>query len=113
MNVTELSRRLRMDTRDLLVLLPQLGFDIGRRAIKVDDRVAQKIIEQWPVLMKKLRAQTEDSAAAAAAGPDAAVAKRQVPVPATLSVREFAQRAGLPVTKVLAVLMRDGGLASI
>ncbi|TSC76572.1 MAG: translation initiation factor IF-2 [Parcubacteria group bacterium Gr01-1014_31] len=113
MNVTELSRRLRMDTRDLLVLLPQLGFDIGRRAIKVDDRVAQKIIEQWPVLMKKLRAQTEDSAAAAAAGPDAAVAKRQVPVPATLSVREFAQRAGLPVTKVLAVLMRNGVLASI
>ena len=45
MNVTELSRRVRIPTQRLKEVLPELGFDIGMRAIKVDDRVAQAIIE--------------------------------------------------------------------
>ncbi len=113
MNVTELARRLRMDTRDLLVLLPQLGFDIGRRAIKVDNRVAEKIIQQWPLMMKKLRAETAEAVGPAAAEGGATVAKREVTVPPAITVREFAHRAGLPITKVLAVLMRSGVLAAI
>ena len=113
MNVTELARRLRIDTRDLLVLLPQLGFDIGRRAIKVDNRVAEKIVQQWPSLMRKLRAETEDAAAAADATAGPAAAKRQVSIPPTITVREFSQRANLPITKLLAILMRNGVLASI
>lgn len=113
MNVTELARRLRMDTRDLLVLLPQLGFDIGRRAIKVDDRVAQKIIEQWPAMMRKLRAESAEAAGVAEKTAGPAAAKRQVKVPPTITVRDFAERAGLPITKILSLLMRSGVLASI
>ena len=44
MNVTELARKLKVTTDDLLNKLPELGFDIGRKAIKVDDRLAQRII---------------------------------------------------------------------
>ena len=43
MNVTELARRLKMNTKELLEKLPELGFDIGKRAIKVDDRLVDKI----------------------------------------------------------------------
>ena len=113
MNVTELARRLRMDTRDLLTLLPQLGFDIGRRAIKVDDRVAAKIIHQWPMIQRRLRAEAEAAAAAAQAAAGAQAVKRQIAVPREITVRDFAQRAGVPITRVLAVLMRNGVLASI
>ncbi len=113
MNVTELARRLRMDTRDLLVLLPQFGFDIGRRAIKVDDRVAQQIIAQWPAMMRQLRAESSESPATAAKTAGPAAPKRPVAIPATITVRDFAQRAGLPITKLLAMLMRNGVLASI
>jgi hypothetical protein len=56
MNVTELARRLRVPPNDLLAKLPELGFDIGARAIKVDDRVADQIYKKcrqnW--LKKKL-----------------------------------------------------------
>jgi hypothetical protein len=45
MNVTELARRLQMPTRELLESMPRLGFAIGRRAIKVDDRLVERITE--------------------------------------------------------------------
>jgi len=37
-----------MTTTELFDVLPQLGFDIGRRAIKINDVAAQKIITNWP-----------------------------------------------------------------
>ena len=47
MNVTELARRLRVTPQQLLAKLPELGFDIGARAIKVDDRTADQIYKKW------------------------------------------------------------------
>ena len=46
MNVSELARQLHVPVRDLFEILPQYGFDIGARAVKIDDRVAGKIIQQ-------------------------------------------------------------------
>ena len=53
MNVTELARRVRVSPNELLDILPAFGFDIGRRAIKVDDRTAWKIIEDWPRIRRR------------------------------------------------------------
>jgi hypothetical protein len=39
MNITELARRLRVHPEELKEKLPLLGFDIGKRAIKIDDRL--------------------------------------------------------------------------
>ena len=47
MNVTELARQLKTTTSELFTKLPALGFDIGRKAIKVDDRIAYRIMESW------------------------------------------------------------------
>ena len=55
MNVTELARQLKTTTTELFDKLPDLGFDIGRRAIKVDDRIAAKIIEAWKKQSKEAR----------------------------------------------------------
>ena len=45
MNITELARQVRVPTKDLRVILPEMGFDIGGRAIKVDNKVAQQVIK--------------------------------------------------------------------
>lgn len=55
MNITELARRLKIPTQDLKERLPELGFDIGMRAIKVDDRLAHQIIEKWKQEEKRQR----------------------------------------------------------
>ena len=47
MNITELARKLKIPTTDLKEKLPELGFDIGMRAIKVPDKMANEIIEKY------------------------------------------------------------------
>ena len=47
MNVTELARQLKIHPAKLLQILPEFGFDVGARAVKIDDRVAQQIQRDW------------------------------------------------------------------
>ena len=56
MNFTELARKLRKPPKELRLLLPELGFDIGKKAIKVDDKVAANILKNWSRLMAEYQA---------------------------------------------------------
>ena len=47
MNVSELARQLRIHPAKLLQVLPEFGYDIGAKAVKVDDRVAAQIQKDW------------------------------------------------------------------
>lgn len=112
MNVTELARKLKIPTSELLDALPQLGFDIGRRAIKVDDRVADRIIQQWPALKKrweqfKTAEDMEEESIESEQG------KKTVKIPPAITVREFAGLAGLNVSQVLGELMKNGIFVSM
>jgi len=114
MNITELARRLKIPTQQLKDELPKLGFDIGRRAIKIDDAVAEKVVKLWSerqrglqasqyvVVEKKLSSEVE-----------AKTGQRQVELPATLTPREFADLLGYPVTTIVGELFKNGIMASI
>ncbi len=114
MNVTELARKLKITTVELLDALPQLGFDIGKRAIKIDDRVAHKIIGSWSELKqrwKKIKVEAEESAVVG----DEKIEERKkiVKIPETITVREFAAAADISVSKVLGELMKNGIFVSM
>ena len=47
MNITELARKLKITTEQLKDELPKLGFDIGRRAIKLMMRRLDKVMKLW------------------------------------------------------------------
>ncbi len=112
MNVTELARRLRVTPNELLAKLPALGFDIGARAIKVDDRVADQIYKKWleNVRRERLRDQLVRSSVVTRAEGDET--KTEVMLPAVVTVRDFAGKMGMPVTRVIQQLMKAGILAS-
>jgi translation initiation factor IF-2 len=111
MNVTELARRLRVTPQELLAKLPELGFDVGARAIKVDDRVADQIYKKW--LENSRRERLRDMLVKQTTTPgEVAPQKREVSLPGVISVREFAGRLGLPLTRVIQQLMKAGILAS-
>ena len=57
MNITELARILRVSPFELRQLLPQMGFNIGQKAIKVDKMIAKKIIKNWPIFMAQIEKQ--------------------------------------------------------
>lgn len=54
MNVSELARQLRINTKDLLEILPSYGFDVGAKSIKIDDRVAEQISRKWRFIRRDL-----------------------------------------------------------
>jgi len=114
MNVSELARKLRIHPQKLLQILPEFGFDVGARAVKIDDRVAEQIEKSWrrikfvledrerkekdkqKELEKQMRRETGTTVA----------------IPAVLTVREFAERLEIPVNKLIVELMKNGILAA-
>lgn len=114
MNVTELARRLRVNTKTLLEVLPEYGFDIGKRAIKVDDKVAAKIMRRWKYIKKELdeKARKEAEEKKQKEREMRLESGETVAIPDLLTVREFAERLNLSITEVITELMKNGILAN-
>lgn len=117
MNVSELARRVNVAPQDLYDLLPQFGFDIGRRAIKIDDHVAQQVVKQWPRIRREWERQKEKAREAEERIRRAkAVVEgtaQEIELPAIVTVRDFATLLGMPVSLVLQELLRNGILANL
>lgn len=115
MNITELARRLRVRPEELRNKLPELGFSVGKKAIKIDNRQAQKIQEAWNEMRRKERLAEKVRQQKARAErkniPDEE--KKPVVLPSVMTVRDFASALDLPVPRVMQELMRGGILASI
>jgi len=112
MNVTALARKLRMTTTELFDALPQLGFDIGRRAIKINDSTAHKIILNWPKFKRQLEA-LKVAAEEKEAQDDVPIEKKKISIPTTITVKDLASLSGLSVSKVLGELMKNGVFVSM
>jgi len=113
MNVTELARKLKMPTAQLRELMPQLGFDIGHKAIKVDEKVAQKIIDKIkenPLLIKTVlkekKEESEEKAEIVEGG-------EAIKLPSRIIVRDFATLLNKPIAIVLQELMKNGILVNL
>jgi len=112
MNVTELARKLKIPTKELRQVLPKFGFDIGLKAIKVDDRVAKKIIKDWPMLRKKLK-EEEEKEKEEKEKKEEKKERKAVIIPPFITVRDLAYLIELPVTRVIEELMKNGIFVSL
>lgn len=117
MNVTELARRLRVRPEELLDKLPELGFSVGKRAIKVDDRVANQIMRAWGEMRRKDRLQLKMDEQKALTEKQklrgTQELDKEVTLPSIVTVRDFASRMNLPVPRVMQELMQNGIMAAI
>jgi translation initiation factor IF-2 len=114
MNVSELARQLRTNPKELMELLPQYGFDVGARAVKIDDRVANQIVRRWPFIKRDLE-EKKRKAAEEKKQKEKELRREQgqsVSLPDLITVRHFAERLQLPVTAVMTELMKNGILAN-
>jgi len=115
MNVSELSRKVGMNTVELLEVLPEFGFDIGKRAIKVDDKIASKIIATWPRIRKELeyRKREVEEKKKLLEREMRAAESRTVVIPSVISVRDFATALDVPVADVIKKLISNGVMATL
>lgn len=116
MNITELARRLRVPPQQLLDKLPELGFSIGKKAIKIDNRQAHGIMEAWSEMMRKQRLAEKVEQQKSLSDPKTGLRiapTKSVSVPSVITVRDFASRLDLPIPRVMQELMKNGILAAI
>ncbi len=115
MNITELARRLKVPTKELKERLPELGFDIGMRAIKVDDRLANQIIEKWKAENRRRRLEEKVLADKEKTEEKKKISSEleQILLPPVISVRDLAAKLKVTVPSLVAELMRNGVMASI
>ena len=114
MNVSELARQLRIHPQKLLQILPEFGYDIGARAVKIDDRVAQQIQREWRQIKFILEKREKDEKEKEKEKEKELRRSTgvQVAIPAKLTVRELADRLQIPVNKLIVELMKNGILAN-
>ncbi len=114
MNVSELARQLRIHPVKLLQILPEFGFDIGAKAVKIDDRVGQQIQKDWRRIKFVLeqREQTEKVKQRELEKEARKASGAKVMIPAVLTVRELADRLQIPINKLIVELMKNGILAA-
>lgn len=113
MNISELARTLRITPNELLEKLPEMGFDVGKRAIKIDNRTANKIIKGWPIFARQMEEKKKQEEEKAQAERKESGIKKEVKIPNIITVRDFAALAQVPVSKVLAELMKNSIFASL
>ena len=110
MNITELARKLKVPTKELRQKLPELGFDIGMRAIKIDDRVAQKVIEMWSRITKEQKdKKTEKQKDIKTEEQE----EKPIAIPSFITVHDFAEKLNLSVVRVISELLKNGVTANI
>jgi len=111
MNITALARALRITPQELRDNMPKLGFDIGQKAIKINNNIANKIIKDWPRLKRQIENQKEKEEGLK---PKFQVEeKRTIKIPSFLTVKEFSGVSGLPLSVILSELMKNGIFASL
>jgi translation initiation factor IF-2 len=112
MNISELARKLKVTTNQLHEVLPLMGIDVGKRAVKIDDTHAHKVMKHWSQYSSVLKKQkpAEERTDTAQEQPHA---KQTVMLPHSVTVRDFSVLLNIPVTKLIGVLMNNGILAAL
>lgn len=116
MNVSELARKLKVDINRLREMLPEMGFDVGAKAVQVDNRTAQRIIDNWRELFRKWKWEKdkkEEEAKAQAIVGAVGAEKKEVRIPKFITVRELSVKFNTPVNNLMKLLMKSGVLASL
>jgi len=111
MNISELARKLKISTEKLREELPKLGFDIGQKAIKINPYIAEKIIKGFQ--KGSINFKTEEIEIKETKKIEEGQKKKEINIPAVITVYQLAQKLEIPVIQVIAELIKNGVMANI
>ena len=115
MNVTELARQLKTTREELLEKLPKLGFDIGGRAIKIDNRIAERIKEAWAkgARTDRLRAKMDLQQQEGEEKEEKKDLQKEIKITEKIAVNDLATKLDTDVTHLIGYLMKNGIMATL
>lgn len=114
MNVTEIARRVKIPTQRLREIIPELGYDIGMRAIKVDDRQAHEIIQKLSntKIREKFLSISKEEEKKEDDNKKVVMKEGVVQIPDNITVKDLALQLHISTTQLILVLMRNGVMAA-
>ncbi len=121
-SISEIARKLNITNNELIEKAESLGFDIGKKAIKINENTAKQIIEKikeeekgkrGKEKLKKLQKEFQNSKKNQKKDNSEDKKERIISLDKTIIVHEFAQKLDLPVTKVISCLMNNGIMANL
>ena len=114
MNITRLAEQLKITPKELLEVLPTLGFSIGARAQKIDNFQVDKIVVAFKQF-KKLEAlkKQEENVQEIRGKTAVAVKEKTIALGDTIIVKDLAELLNMPIAKVMGEMMRNGIMASL
>ncbi|HOC96535.1 MAG TPA: translation initiation factor IF-2 [bacterium] len=113
-SISNLARKLRITNQELLDKAVEYGFDIGRKAIKINDKIAEEFIQKYKEEQKrqknkekinKLKNNIEQSQKKQ---DNINNAEKIVKIGKEIVVNDFAEKLNMPVTKIIELLMKNG-----
>jgi len=103
MNITILSKRLNMPVPELVKKIAEYGFKLRNNTKKISDRKAKEIIKK----VERERREAENKKEEKYELPD------KISLSSSITVKEFAEKLNMPVTKIIPELMKNGIMATI
>ncbi len=113
MNISELARRLKVTPQQLREILRAVGIDIGAKAIKIDKRLAQRVLRNWPKIKEEYEKIQEEKEKEEKKEQQQTTERREVVLPALITVRELAQKFQVPINRLMEALMKNGIFVSL
>lgn len=113
MNISELARKLKITTQELKDKLPELGFDIGQRAIQIPDEQVASVIKAWQEYKKQEEKKKKFEAIQERLTKKEVISDKIIVLPPVITVHDLAKKLNFPVAKVIQQLMNNGVLATI
>lgn len=120
-SVSEIARKLKITNTELIEKAESLGFDIGKKAIKINENTANQIIEKIREFekgkkgrdkMDKLK-ETFLKSETKKTTQKETDEEKIVYIDKTVIVHEFAKKLSMPVVKVISCLMNNGIMANL
>ncbi len=117
MNITELARRVKLQSKELRELLPLMGYDVGQKAIKINSKIAQEVIQK---LNNKKQREKYLSLLSEPESDDLETNEEEkksdggvIYLPTSIVVKDFAKELKIDSTKLVMELMKQGVMASV
>jgi len=113
MNISELARKLKVTTQELKEKLPELGFDIGLRAIQIPDEQAARVVQAWQEYKNQEEKKKKFGEIQERLAKKEVISDKILILPSIITVHDLAKKLNFSVAKVIQQLMNNGVLATI
>ena len=119
-SISDLARKLRITNQELLEKATEYSLDIGKKAIKINDKLAEQFLQQYKDEQRKQK--TRDKVTKLKDNIQSTEEKKEktvstdekiIKIGNSIIVHEFAAKLKLPVTKIIGNLMKNGIFANL